>query len=539
MPTKYFILLCCVLFFIPVNSQEEFILGELYDSKTNEPIAFATIRVKGYAMGVISNQDGGFKVPLKFKAYSEILEISSMGYVTKEVGIVSLSTERINVIRMAPGILELNEVVVRAKSKVRERLTARQIVERAIKNIPTNYPLEPFSLIGYYRDYQYENNRYVNLNESILEVFDTGFAKNSLESTNVQIYDNRKNNDFLRDTLALSPYDYNNKKKIIQKAIIPNYGGNEFQILSAHDAIRNYMINSYSFINRLETDLLTNHIFSKEDDTYFDGKYLYTIKFTKNSGGPYSQKGHTANGTFYISKSNFAIYWMDYKVYDKNRMSTDSRKDKYGEDAYVMLEVKSEYRNIENKMYLNYISMFNKFQVREPYRFQVDEVAVNFAKKCFIVSFSDPVNDDDANKVTRYKIRYKGKRIKVDGIVVIQDEVLLFPKLSKEDLDRIFYEMELAQRRNALDADVLYFEFGNIRDRYGNLLHEPTYKEMDQFREFFVQEVKPNVAMPTDVLFMNKNKPIFKDQPIVRPANFDKYWMNTPLPTIEKQKGPN
>ncbi len=534
MPTKCFVLLCCMLFFVPVNAQEEFILGELYDSKTNEPIAFATIRVKGYAKGVISNQDGGFKVPLKFKTYSEILEISSMGYVTKEVAITSLSTERVNVIRMAPGVLELNEVVVSAKSRTRERLTARQIVERAIKNIPMNYPLEPFSLIGYYRDYQYENNRYVNLNESILEVFDTGFAKNALESTSVQIYDNRKNNDFLRDTLALSPYDYNNKKKIIQKAIIPNYGGNEFQILSAHDAIRNYMINSYSFINRLETDLLTNHIFSKEDDTYFDGENLYTIKLTKNSKSPYANEGHDANGTFYISKNNLAIYWMDYTVYDKNRISTDRRKDKYGEDAYTMLEVKSEYRSIENKMYLNYISMFNKFQVREPYKFQVDEVAVNFAKKCFIVKFSNPVNDRDALRASRYKVRYKGKKLKFENIVAIEDEVLLFPKLSKENLDAMFYEMELAQRRNALDADMLYFEFGNIRDGYGNLLHEATYKEMDQFREFFVQEVKLKVMIPTDVLFMNKNKPIFEDQPIVRPDDFDKYWMNTPLPTIDQ-----
>ena len=57
-------------------------------------------------------------------------------------------------------------------------------------------------------------------------------------------------------------------------------------------------------------------------------------------------------------------------------------------------------------------------------------------------------------------------------------------------------------------------------------------RNINQFREFFVQEVKPNVKSPVDSLFMEKRKPIFKDQPIIKPDNFNDYWMNTPLQNI-------
>lgn len=32
-----------------------------------------------------------------------------------------------------------------------------------------------------------------------------------------------------------------------------------------------------------------------------------------------------------------------------------------------------------------------------------------------------------------------------------------------------------------------------------------------------------------EVVLMQKNRPIFDNQPLTRPNNFDEYWMNTPL----------
>ncbi|MET6991647.1 hypothetical protein [Sediminicola arcticus] len=61
---KYCAVLLFLSFTISIFSQEkDFINGKLIDSETKEPVVFATIRIKDLARGVISNADGGFKVP--------------------------------------------------------------------------------------------------------------------------------------------------------------------------------------------------------------------------------------------------------------------------------------------------------------------------------------------------------------------------------------------------------------------------------------------------------------------------------------------
>ncbi len=72
-----------------------------------------------------------------------------------------------------------------------------------------------------------------------------------------------------------------------------------------------------------------------------------------------------------------------------------------------------------------------------------------------------------------------------------------------------------------------------IKDIDGNVINEWTEKNFNQFREFFVQRIKTERSVVPTEFFMNKNAPIFKDQPMLKPDNFDEYWMNTPLKTIK------
>jgi hypothetical protein len=74
----------------------------------------------------------------------------------------------------------------------------------------------------------------------------------------------------------------------------------------------------------------------------------------------------------------------------------------------------------------------------------------------------------------------------------------------------------------------------NIKNKeLTSTVNEITYEAYKQYREFFVQEIKLNGSVLKDTLFMKKDRPIFKDQPMLKPDNFDEYWMNTPLKTIE------
>ena len=149
-----------LLFQFSAFAQEDFIHGKLLDANTNEPVVFATLRLKHKAMGVITNQDGGFRFPKRFQQLDDILVISCMGYEKKEIPLSRLSPNGINTIRIKPGVLALQETVVTAKKK--RGLSARAIVKRAIAAIPQNYPKNTFSTVGYYRDYQMSNGQYVN-----------------------------------------------------------------------------------------------------------------------------------------------------------------------------------------------------------------------------------------------------------------------------------------------------------------------------------------------------------------------------------------
>ena len=69
----------------------------------------------------------------------------------------------------------------------------------------------------------------------------------------------------------------------------------------------------------------------------------------------------------------------------------------------------------------------------------------------------------------------------------------------------------------------------NIYDIYSYELYIGPYRSLNQYREFFVQELDMDTEKPKDTLYMIKHRPIFKNQPIIPKKNRQEYWMNTPL----------
>tara|TARA_R110000765_G_scaffold2578_7_gene7959 strand:- start:870 stop:1238 length:369 start_codon:yes stop_codon:yes gene_type:complete len=117
--------------------------------------------VKNRAVGVISNNDGSFRIPIKFRELNDTLEITSMGYDSREIVIGRLLSDQINQIYLKPMLIQLDEVTLSASNKrgrgrndeVRP-VTAEEIISKAIEKIPLNYPFNPQSYVGYYRDCQ-------------------------------------------------------------------------------------------------------------------------------------------------------------------------------------------------------------------------------------------------------------------------------------------------------------------------------------------------------------------------------------------------
>ena len=541
--THLFFLLLLLASSSVVSQQPEYIIGKLMDSVAQEPIAFASIRLKDRALGIISNTDGSFKIPQKFKSYGDTLQISSMGYQQKEVLISTLSIDNPITIYLQTSLFELEETVVRGGKK--RRLSAMQIVQRAIENIPKNYPQKLFSTVGYYRDYQLKANEYVNLNEAILEVFDSGFGKIDTTTTLVQIYDYKKNLDFERDTLSDDPYDYKRSRKIVDNAFLQKYGGNEFTILRVHDAVRNYKVDSYSFVNRFDIDLLQNHLFSKDKSTYINGEPVYTITFRKSN--PSFHTGsvkYNAYGVLYISQHDFAIHKMEYIVYDERKRTPRGTFNRHKGRGTLLFEVISEYRRNINKMYLNYISFQNSFILWEPPKFKIDDILIDLKYEENVVLRDGSIKvlynriprEDEAVDPENYQVRFNGKRLKIDKVMVFENSASLFLDMTQEEKNELIAHLSENEKNPIALNKILSIDVKPIYDIDGNELNKWEKRDYNQFREYFVQQVKPNTNLPAQGKFMDKRKPIFGDQPIVRPDNFDDYWMNTPLQNI-KTKG--
>jgi hypothetical protein len=103
--------------------------------------------------------------------------------------------------------------------------------------------------------------------------------------------------------------------------------------------------------------------------------------------------------------------------------------------------------------------------------------------------------------------------------------VLLYPSKNLGDQGlEIFYSDP-----SDIEEENFKVVMDNIVDLDRNKLdHSETYSLM-QFREFFVQQHKPLRHKPDKSLYMDKDWPIFQDQPIVKPDNYSDFWMNTPL----------
>ena len=419
------------------QQSEDFVSGKLKEKNNQQPIPFATLRLKDKAVGVISNKDGGFRIPKYFFEEGELLQISCLGFKTREINLSNLKLDEQNVIYLEQETITLNETIIKGKRK--KPPNARKIIKRAFERIPQNYPTSPFSYAGYYRDYQLKDGQYINLNEALLNIIDKGFTTNDFDSTKIQIYDYKANTDFKRDTLSAKPYDYISKEKIINNAYLFNFGGNEFTILRIHDAVRNFNLKTYSYIDIPEKGIIKNHSITKLRDKSIDGEPMYVISLetsntevtsleTSNTQAYKSKfkKGPTikqfiAKGKIYISKLTYAIHKLEYQVFEiKDRKKKNPTKS-------LFFEVEVEYKEYNDKMYINYISFHNLFTVQKSL-FNVKEIIVDEEKNCFDVRFDKKpaVRLIDLNKKSFF-LKFKKKNVRIIKIEATSNGYLLYP----------------------------------------------------------------------------------------------------------------
>lgn len=172
---KTFQFLFSILLFISLTSSaqndKKIISGQLLDKDTNEPIVFASIYLKGQTIGTTSNEEGNFVFHFSSIDGSNIIIISSIGYVSIEKNANDFTSNQI--ILLSSKINKLDKVIITATKE--KKLTAKQIVKKAYKQIGQNYPIKSYITEGFIRDVQNEDGEYIEYLECAAKFYNKAY----------------------------------------------------------------------------------------------------------------------------------------------------------------------------------------------------------------------------------------------------------------------------------------------------------------------------------------------------------------------------
>lgn len=151
------------------------ITGQILDSKTSEPIAFATVQYDENN-GVVSNMEGYFTLSLdKIKADAP-LTVSFMGYKTETVTIGELKASNL-VIKLKEAVNQLNTVYITTKLP-----TVDSIMARVGRHLDKNYRVVSSKQTLFSRETKYFRAKKIDVDITK----STGFKKSQLESSNAE-----------------------------------------------------------------------------------------------------------------------------------------------------------------------------------------------------------------------------------------------------------------------------------------------------------------------------------------------------------------
>ena len=161
--------------------------GTVKSGKTKKAIPYANVALKNNPIGINANEEGKFELNIESIYLDDTIAVSAIGYISETYPISNYLDDNNKVIYLIDTAYQLDNIFITS-------IPAKEIVSRAIRNLPKNYPVKPYKLKGFYRTSFKENNQYVRLLESALEVYDEGFeTRNGISTENLKM---RKSYDY-------------------------------------------------------------------------------------------------------------------------------------------------------------------------------------------------------------------------------------------------------------------------------------------------------------------------------------------------------
>ncbi len=140
------------------------IKGAVVHERTGEPLSHAHVGIPDRGIGTTTGYDGGFllKLPAYYKGAT--LTVSYLGFKTYRIPVRQIRQPF--TVRLQPSPATLQEVIVMDEQKVED------IIRKAVRRIPENYPDYPTSMQGFYRESKTDaDGAYIYLAEGVLDLY--------------------------------------------------------------------------------------------------------------------------------------------------------------------------------------------------------------------------------------------------------------------------------------------------------------------------------------------------------------------------------
>ena len=184
-------------FFQEAQAQESFskYSGSVVDSKTDNPLVFATLTIQDSNISTITNTEGEFSLKIPNNIAYKNIKVSFLGYQSKIIPLDQLTTV-LNKIKLDVSVTKLSEVDLSVPKD------AATLVVQTLQKKGENYFEDPTLMTAFYRETIKKRRKNVSLSEAVVNIYKTPYS--SSRRDDVTLYKSRKSTDYSKlDTLAL------------------------------------------------------------------------------------------------------------------------------------------------------------------------------------------------------------------------------------------------------------------------------------------------------------------------------------------------
>ena len=330
--------------------------GSVVDSKTGEPVSFASVGIVGSSKGTATNLDGQFSLVAPEETS---IKITSVGYESLVVDHISDN----QVFQLQPSTIRLKDLTVFGKD-----MDAERIVMKAFRRIPKNYETKPFLQKFFYRHYCKDDSVYGRLIEAAVDVWKRKGYRLQQPSVGYK--------EELRVTQMRRSFDKTQVARVHVPIAISMML--ESDIVGYQMKNTNTWLPQVSSISSLRTNR-KNYDFELLGVTTYDGLEVYEVQYkTKESKGMTVGGRFSQSGVLYITTKSSAIVKSERRItapYDTINVNTYYRE--YQGKYYPYHMVRSGVHfysqlNFHHRFHVEMISTeiqkgkIQKFKGREP-----------------------------------------------------------------------------------------------------------------------------------------------------------------------------